>query len=88
MNIAWKTEYQDFVLASEKRMKRGEKEYANQSFSEEPLKLVNEIEEELLDVTNWAFILYCRMQQIKQALLNVDLEDDLVEMYGDEADFS
>ena len=47
-------------------MERGEIEYGSKSFSADPVKLAEEIQEELLDVSNWAFILWCRMREIQR----------------------
>lgn len=61
-------EFNDFVYALEARLDAGEQEYGDSSFSKHPLVLVQEIQEELLDVANWAFILYSRMSSIKDEL--------------------
>ena len=86
MNIEWDTEYHDFIKEAEARMKDGAKEYGNQSFTRDPQLLLGEIEEELMDVANWSFILYCRLQKMRQALAGVDLDDDLQEWSPSEAD--
>ena len=39
--------------------------YGDTSFTRPPNELVKEIAEELLDVSGWAFILWCRIQELE-----------------------
>jgi hypothetical protein len=40
--------------------------YGDTSFLRPPSELLSEIAEELMDVTGWAFILWCRIQELQQ----------------------
>jgi hypothetical protein len=46
------------------RMEAGEREYGDASFNRSAPETVREIQEELLDVANWAFILWCKMDKL------------------------
>ena len=48
--------------------------YGDQSFKRPPSELLSEIAEELMDVTGWAFILWCRIQTIQQELMEKESE--------------
>jgi hypothetical protein len=52
----------------ETRLQQGEITYHNRSFSLNPDKLIDEINQELADVAAWAFVLHARLQQVRQAL--------------------
>lgn len=56
------------------RLEQGAREYGDQSFSKEPRELVREVEEELLDVAGWAFILWTRIRALREGVegLSVD----------------
>lgn len=56
------------------RLDQGAREYGDRSFSKDPRVLVMEIEEELLDVAGWAFILWTRIRALRDAVegLSVD----------------
>jgi len=74
MNITeleYHDDFIDFVADLQDRLNKGATEYENKSFSKDPLTLVQEIQEELLDVANWSFILYKRMRIIEKALRDV-----------------
>ena len=66
--------WQLFVARAYKRLKQGALEYGDKSFSKDPLLLLDEIEEELLDVVNWTFILLQRIQKVKKAYARANLE--------------
>jgi hypothetical protein len=57
-----------FVSAVAARLRAGEREYGNRSFARPPTELVGEIAEELEDVAGWAFILWCRLRDLRVAL--------------------
>lgn len=58
----------DFIEAAAHRLEKGQISYGDRSFSREPLELLTEIEEEVLDVCTWSWILYCRLDTIRAAL--------------------
>ena len=61
-------ELKAFQIAAKSRLSAGQLEYGDRSFTEHPVKLMNEIQEELLDVANWAFILHTRIADLQDAL--------------------
>ncbi len=69
--VDYQNDFIDFASELQARLRKGADEYENKSFSKDPLTLVQEIQEELLDVANWSFILYKRMRIIEKALRDV-----------------
>ena len=59
---------EDFFFAVNARMEKGAKEYGNRSFSEDPEKLIREIQEESEDIAGWSFILWRRLKGLENAL--------------------
>ena len=59
-----------FAELVESRQRAGRIEYGDRSFSRDPLELVGEIEEEIADVAGWAFVLFVRLQRVREALQN------------------
>jgi hypothetical protein len=51
------------------RLLIGAETYGDTSFGASPDKLLDEIQQELLDVSGWAFILWCRIQELQQKLM-------------------
>lgn len=50
------------------RLLAGAQQYGDNSFTRPPSELLKEIAEELMDVTGWAFILWCRVQEMQEKL--------------------
>jgi len=48
-------------------MQQGQREYGDASFSRPLPDLQREISEELLDVANWAYIMWCRVDAMREA---------------------
>ena len=61
-----------FVESAAARLQQGRVAYGDRSFFHEPDRLVREIEEELLDVAVWAFILWTRMRRLPVVTRGVD----------------
>jgi hypothetical protein len=58
--------WRHFVKVVRARLNRGRLEYADHdSFSRDPEELLGEIEEELVDVCGWGFILWVRLQRLR-----------------------
>lgn len=57
----------DFVAAASSRLEAGREAYGDRSFSRPPEELAREVEEELLDVAAWSFILWTRIRAIRAA---------------------
>ena len=53
-----------FIVLVAARLEQGRKTYGDRSFSRSPAELTEEIEEELLDVCAWSFILWSRLHAI------------------------
>ena len=70
MKIELPKDYHEYVIECRSRLMAGAEEYGQVSFSKDPVTLVKEIQEELMDVTNWAFILWSRLQAIKESIAN------------------
>lgn len=60
--------FPDFTTAVVQRLQAGRVSYGDRSFALPPFDLLGEIEEELLDVCGWAFILWTRLQAISPRL--------------------
>jgi hypothetical protein len=60
----------EFAAIVRRRLDVGAREYGDASFTRPPSELSGEIEQELLDVVGWGFVLWCRMQALR-ARLNV-----------------
>lgn len=64
----------EFVAKMRKRLRAGADAYGDVSFSRDPLQLIDEVEQELLDVAGWSWILYHRLQKLKAALREIKTE--------------
>jgi len=53
-----------FWLRLRERLEAGAQSYGDASFRRKPAELASEIEQELLDVCGWAFILWCRLRRL------------------------
>lgn len=56
-----------FVEEAASRLEAGRAVYGDRSFSLGPAELAREVEEELLDVAAWSFILWTRVRAIRSA---------------------
>lgn len=64
----------DFQAKMASRMRVGQREYGDRSFELPPLRLIDEIQQELIDVANWSFVLWQRLEQMRIAVSNARLE--------------
>lgn len=55
-----------FITALRARLDAGRREYGPASFTRSPLEVRKEIEEELLDVAGWAFVLWVRIHRLER----------------------
>ncbi len=60
----------EFMEAIRVRLERGASEHGERSFTRAPAELCGEVEQELLDVCGWAFILWCRIAAIRSGCPN------------------
>ncbi len=68
--IAAKAEFFELLEA---RLEQGAIEYGDRSFSAEATKLIDEINEELIDIVGWAVPLHARLRAIKLKLQEAGL---------------
>ena len=64
----WKDRWLEFELAMTLRLQKGHQNYGDKSFSRDPAELLREIQEELLDISGWGYIVWCRMNDMLGAL--------------------
>lgn len=62
----YKRFFPQFREILEARLARGVREYGDGSFSEPPDELLREMQEEVLDVAGWGFILWVRLQRLRE----------------------
>ena len=53
------------------RMEKGADEYGERSWSKDPVELCGEVMEELADVAGWAGIMWCRLERLRTALVEI-----------------
>ena len=58
----------EFFSEIQTRMLAGRRAYGDRSFSKDPRELLEEVQQELLDVCGWSYVLYCRVAQMRDAL--------------------
>lgn len=51
-----------------KRLKRGQEDYGDASFVASPVELLEEIQQELEDISGWGYILWRRLERAKARL--------------------
>ncbi|MFI5366484.1 MAG: hypothetical protein ACHQ4J_12765 [Candidatus Binatia bacterium] len=60
--------FEAFAAAVESRLQQCAKTYGDRSFRQAPDVLAGEVEQELLDVCAWSFILWCRIRALRERL--------------------
>lgn len=63
-------QYQDEMTA---RAHRGKLDYGDRSFSLDPIELCGEVQQECVDISVWAWILWVRLENIKKAINSADI---------------
>lgn len=71
-------EWPVFAQRVRDRLEKGRHEYHDQSFSKHPMELLGEIQAELLDVCGWSFVLWHRVESLREALKVAELEEPSV----------
>ena len=61
-------QFPTFVSRALSRLSQGQATYGDASFDRHPLHLVAEIEQELLDIVGWGYILWTRLQRLEQLI--------------------
>lgn len=72
-NVEDEAELGEFWQQLKARLEAGARHYGDASFRRQPAALAREIEEELLDVCGWAFVLWCRLRDLAGAMERKDL---------------
>lgn len=68
-----------FFARVNERMHVGQRQYGDRSWSRDPDMLLDEIQQELEDVTGWSIVLWSRLQSARLALhrhQNAEADDD------------
>lgn len=60
--------FEAFAAAVAARLEQGAKMYCDRSFALPADVLAGEVEQELLDVCAWSFILWCRVRALREPL--------------------
>ena len=65
--------YEDEYIAKlRERLKQGHVEHGISSFNKETSGLIEEIQEELLDVSGWGFMLFVRLKRLEAHILKLE----------------
>lgn len=64
----WRHEFSAFLQQLELKVERGAIEYGDKSFDLPANRTISELQAELLDICGWGFILWVRMERLRQAL--------------------
>lgn len=60
-----KTNYKEYFDELEKRLRAGAEEYGDTSFEKQNSRLIEEIQQEVLDIAGWSYILWKKLENIK-----------------------
>ena len=60
-----KEKFPEYVTGIEARLRRGAIEYGDASFMRPPDELLDELIQEVMDISGWAFILWTRLERMK-----------------------
>jgi len=60
--------YPDFAERVRAKLARGSVVFENRSFSKSPVDLAAEIQDELIDICGWSFVLWSRLETMRVAL--------------------
>lgn len=68
--------WREFLGKVESRLQQGYEEYGDSSLRAPPAALAGEIEEELLDVMGWGFMLWLRMRSLAARVARETVSDE------------
>lgn len=57
-----------FAAIVSARLAKGREDYGDASFSADPERLLDELQQETADIAGWGFILWSRLQAMREAL--------------------
>lgn len=66
-----------FIAQAKARLEQGRVEYGDKSFDADPIKLIGEMQQEALDLCNWGFIAWRRLEAMRLALLRIEVSDTI-----------
>ncbi len=64
LSVDHEQEWVEFAIRLRQRLEAGAKQYGDVSFRRDLGELTGEIEQGLLDVCGWAFVLWCRLRRL------------------------
>jgi len=64
--MKYKEHFLEFVNLLNEKMEKGFQEYGDKSFDRDPVELINELEQEVIDISGWGMILYSRLEDMKK----------------------
>ena len=64
----WRDQWEPFIDLMEERLQQGHQEYGDYSFERPEGELLAELEEELLDVVGWGYVLWTRVRDLHDKL--------------------
>lgn len=65
-------EYQEYFQQLYDKLKKGQQEYGNISFSRPGLSLIVEIQEECIDIAGWGYILWKKLENLKEKAKQIE----------------
>ena len=72
--------FHTYTTRTLRRLREGQDLYKDRAFSADPISLLNEIQEEILDICGWGYVLYKRLDKVQRMLeadwLRKALEDE------------
>ena len=64
-----KDDYTVYFNKLQQRLEVGAKEYGNDSFKKSQVKLMEEIQEEILDIAGWSYVLWQKLENLKKKVI-------------------
>ena len=61
-----------FIARLRVRLEAGARQYGDHSFRKEPVELLSEIQDELVDVAGWGLILWVRIARLRERVERLD----------------
>lgn len=77
--------YRLFTIQLEERLYKGADSYGDLSFTRPCPELIGEVEQELMDICGWSFIVWCRLRKIREAMEKAHLDGHQPFNVGDDA---
>ena len=78
-NPLWEENWEPFLGLIKQRLEHGAREYGDESFKKQGVELVGMIEEEVLDIVGWAFVMWVAVRQFAERMRKYETEGDAVD---------